>query len=470
MKKSLVLSFLLGGSVLSFNCQDTDFEEIVSEENTSKISKLIDFKGLQVNHRFATPVEELKITHDLERLKALYNKMRRGAKKNSTNHTGKIAEEELPDGATILEAAKVVLPDFPYEEIEGYTEINRVNKEFVDVGMIENDFSDLTLAEIEEQAATVDQYYSRNLDYLVLKEIAHHPEKYTIMTSKASCSGDYDYDYNSVNEFLANLCVYDHTMILVTGKLYGYVRSAVAFLLAGGRAKTSSEENYHGLDPGDTRRDAYRHTLWNALLAQYYWTIIPSKSRRMSFAKLVSNHREILLGGSVDSIEMDFHNNAIGRELWSQHTGYRKVFGITVGLRKPDTSELKTYCLKAVAYNSCYIVKDYKGTVPNSKYTTAESKEEILKTSANTVVYFKGPIAPQRVITTVSYDYSGCDYKDVQEQNSIISTSRQGIITANNDPLPLSDDCIKRTYSYTYINACFVSKDPNYNPYLFLNN
>ena len=109
-----------------------------------------------------------------------------------------------------------------------------------------------------------------------------------------------------------------------------------------------------------------------------------------------------------------------------------------------------------------YIVKDHP--IKSSQYSVPETKAEILKRTANTVVYFEKTIAPQWVITTVIYDYSGCDYKDVQEHNSI-STTRQGIITINNDPLPLSDDCIKRTYSYTYINACFVSKDPNYNPY-----
>ena len=204
--------------------------------------------------------------------------------------------------------------------------------------------------------------------------------------------------------------------------------------------------------------------MWNALLAQYYFTI-SSKASRLGFAKAIADAREGHCGSfnEADARAMDYHNNAIGRQLWDDHTTFRYLFGFRVGLRKPDTSELKTYCLKAVAYNSCYIVKE-ENPDNGFDYDIPETKAEILKINANTVVYFKETIAPQWVITTVSYDYSDCDYKDVQEQNSI-STSRQGIITASNDPLPLSDDCIKRTYSYTYVNACFISKDPNYNPY-----
>ena len=63
LQKLRLLSLIFMG-LLTFSCQHEDDlssqQEIVSEVDTSK---LIDFKGLPVNHRFKTPVEELETVH-----------------------------------------------------------------------------------------------------------------------------------------------------------------------------------------------------------------------------------------------------------------------------------------------------------------------------------------------------------------------------------------------------------------------
>ncbi len=61
----------------------------------------------------------------------------------------------------------------------------------------------------------------------------------------------------------------------------------------------------------------------------------------MNFAKMVANCREEVSAGADDATEMDYHNNAIGRNLWRDNTGYLRFLGIVIGLDLKSTSELK---------------------------------------------------------------------------------------------------------------------------------
>ena len=63
--KKLKLMIIVLTGLLIYSCQDQDdySPEIAESISEIDISKLIDFKGLPVNHRFITPIENLEIKH-----------------------------------------------------------------------------------------------------------------------------------------------------------------------------------------------------------------------------------------------------------------------------------------------------------------------------------------------------------------------------------------------------------------------
>ena len=73
LKIGTVLLFLIG--VISFtSCEKEEFiEDPIVEIDTSK---LVNFKGLLVDHRFDTPIEDLEAEHNLSYLKMMLNKMK----------------------------------------------------------------------------------------------------------------------------------------------------------------------------------------------------------------------------------------------------------------------------------------------------------------------------------------------------------------------------------------------------------
>lgn len=364
-----MLVFLLG-------CQKED--EFIENPTTTNLSesdtdygeyKEIYYQGFLVKHRFGTTEEELKEEHSLEYLKKLYNRLKNKSSK-STHAKSTYTEAELPGPNAILEASKVVLVNFPYEKIEGYNLVNLQLSNDLDVNMITTDFTNFTDQDIHPNNAVIDQYYSQNLDYLVLQEIANNPTIYDGLDNQNLARK------NIFREFLIYVC----SIAQATANNYGYVRGSIACVLAADRADTSSTNYYPNLDEANSRRDAYRHILWNSLLAQYYFTV-SSKANRVGFATIIATAREaaICLGNNAeDSKEMDFHNNYIGRKNWGDNTTYRKVFGFIVGLRKPSTSQLKDYALHTVEKVSCLIVKTHPtNTSPSVNYSVEQTKQAI---------------------------------------------------------------------------------------------
>ena len=123
-------------------------------------SKLIDFKGLPVNHRFRTPVKDLEIVHDYSNLKKMYNEKRKSSFKQKG--VAYKSDDELPSAEIIVEATEKRLNEFPYQENENSEK---------DLEMIHKDFPTLTGDEISENIDLIDEYYSQNLDYEILTDI-----------------------------------------------------------------------------------------------------------------------------------------------------------------------------------------------------------------------------------------------------------------------------------------------------------
>ena len=116
----------------------------------------------------------------------------------------------------------------------------------------------------------------------------------------------------------------------------------------------------------DDSEDAKRHIYWSALLCKYYNTLIfsGSKLHRMDFAKAVGDFNESCGVNNVDASEMDEHNNAIGRQMFADNTGYKYFWWITVGLILPSNAKLRTEAV--ILVNRSEKVKD-GGKVNNDK-------------------------------------------------------------------------------------------------------
>lgn len=455
MKQIFLFSLLLGGAILMSKCQDDSYlddvqtEQIQKKSNSEKekVRKKIKYKGLTVNHRFNSTENELKEKHTQKYLKKLYNKLRKKHKKLKNKGVSSKVEEievELPSPEVIFEASKVVINDFPYQVDDefGYTSLGQTKD--LNPEMIRSDFDFVDENNFEDNSETLDEYYSQNFDYAVLEEIARNPEIYNSTTIKKS-------------EATIAACT-----ILFLGFEYGFVRTTIAYLSATPKAKRDADTYYNNLafSGSNDRKDAYRHVLWSSLLAQYYFTI-SSKNKRLAFSEAVTNLRETQpfcgTANEVDSREMDYHNNRIGRELWSSHTTYRKFLWIKIALNRPKTADLLTYAFNKVEKESCFIVKDHPDGIifDFSKY---EVKSNIDFISSNTVVYFDGDIAPRRYVTNTIYDYSNCN-------DNLEPTVREPIdIRISEDDADMYD-CPRIKYTTRTINACYISKDTNYNPY-----
>lgn len=73
MKKTQKLLVLALASFIMFSCKE-EIQEDVTENTITQDEEVevIDFKGLKVNHRFSTPVEELDLEMSEEGLKEMY--------------------------------------------------------------------------------------------------------------------------------------------------------------------------------------------------------------------------------------------------------------------------------------------------------------------------------------------------------------------------------------------------------------
>ena len=277
--------------------------------------------------------------------------------------------------------------------------------------MIKNDFPTLSDLEITENIELIDEYYAQNLDYLALDAIANNEKAIMskINTKNTHKKGD-----------LGEFGDFGSCFISLISTAGGF--NIVKTLYAANKAKDAAEStikhfftsaNGVKIEGGNSANNTYKHMVFSAFLAQWYFTV-SSKSKRLDFAKVVATSHEYCNPNEPDSREMDFHNNAIGRKIWDDNTSYRKLFGRPVGLNRPSDSKLREEIRKRISNSSCFIVKIVENRFPENRQkrdlTIPETKSKILATPSHIPVYFTGPILEsqykwKRVKTgTESYD------------------------------------------------------------------
>ena len=254
--------------------------------------------------------------------------------------------------------------------------------------MIKKDFPTLTEEQIADNIDLIDEYYSQNLDYETIAGLADKTEsdktklkaKYGI-SKKSSDSGRLWCILRKIQNpahMIVPIITYGRYR---TGE-FSYIRSLISIHYATADSKKYSKEEYGNFAEFDTKRDAYRHIMYSALLAKYYWTV-SKKTKRLKFAELVGYANEDCGGNLADGMYMDFHNNRIGRDLFDKNTSYKKRkvlwFRVTYGLNLPSLTTIKNLT-KNLVNSGRFIDKD--------RYSNLNQRVSLIKnTNKNQVVY-----------------------------------------------------------------------------------
>lgn len=371
IRKALII---LLGIVIPFLVNSCKNEDIIEEIDKNEVyqSKLINFKGLPVKHRFITPEEDLEVEHNYGELKLIYNTQKRisksGLKSNDSNST----TYNLPSVEEIAIEAKKHVDKYPFG-----------NEKTVDEkwDMIKKDFPTLSDQEITENIDLIDEYYSQNLDYEIIVGLANNS------TNEASNENS-----RSQSQISRVWCIItkfqdpNHMIAPIvsggwinTGE-FSYIRSLISIYFASTKAQSYSASEFPELGGTDTKRDAFRHVLWSSLLARNYWTIT-NKDIRIRFSEAVGNANEVCGENEIDGMNMDFHNNRVGRDIFDQNTSLIGGPTITYGLNIPTTETLVNLCRNKI--NDARFINE-------SMYPSISDKvNQITLTDRNKAVYLK---------------------------------------------------------------------------------
>lgn len=360
MKK--ILTFLFACAIIS-SCQNQDFDTLQDGNTQSELEKvdinsLINYKGLKVRHRF----EPMKTENPSSKAKS---------KKTSVDRAYQNLDTYFMHENRVLLIVDLIIGDFPYSPDGDFSQ--------ADLNMIQNDFPLLSNEEIVVQMDIIDDYYGVNFYNAYIQK---YDEVFPPRTG-----GPIDIDpgddpgdggpgdggpqdelfqrNNTPYSFSEIKCALQAAGYYNLSTIGGLVKTAKAFyaLYRGTPyAIDYSTSHFPDLDSTDTKRDAYRHMMWNAMLANYYFAL-SSKSKRLNFAKSYTDAWENAGCGNANTDaqkSMDLHNNELGRYIWNINTHYVNIFGITVGLDRPTHSVMKTQ-IGALADWSKYIDVDALG-------------------------------------------------------------------------------------------------------------
>lgn len=225
--------------------------------------------------------------------------------------------------------------------------------------MIRKDFPELSVREIEENTENIEDYYAKNMNYLIMSELAENQASLTNNEDNRAIQyyngcDDYESDEQK-NECVFNELITSGFEPLLTS--YALSLSRTHANEAAGEYYPRSETNHSDNGGVNNRADAYRHVFLNTQLADNYLSIF-GKQRRLNFAETVADANENCgQCNEVDSRAMDFHNNAIGRRLWDDATSIVWFLGIPIGIDTPTMGEMKSQTENAVNYDSWFIVK-----------------------------------------------------------------------------------------------------------------
>ncbi|WP_109831931.1 DUF6973 domain-containing protein [Reichenbachiella versicolor] len=244
---------------------------------------LINFEGIQVKHGKRS---SLALTTNLEDYKSEY-----------------LSKFSISNGKTNATLENVEYPTLDFmaeieeEEMTKYPDVHRMDDS--DLELIRNDFPTLSDEQIALNIEIIEKYYDSNLQFDVFQHIISTPD-----------FGTQTANNERAMYYPGGLC----------NKEFWYLfgRPTAASAVKKATDKTwEFVDNVYRERTGKTRSDAFRHAMWNALIAKYYAGKKKSIDKGIDLAKGFTNRHEECnadQGSPSYDQEMDYHNNHVGRD------------------------------------------------------------------------------------------------------------------------------------------------------------
>ncbi len=298
MKQSIYFFVLI--TVIITGCQFTHHDDI----------DMTNFEGFKVT--LPVGIDNNVLHMDLNDLQNLYYQSLSSFGKEISNDNIDITLEEL-----------ALITDNILQKYPDPTDLSETN-----IDRILNDFSELNENNINEYIDVIDSFYTKIIRY----ELADTLAKTQISLSK-SASG-----YGSNISFAEIWTLIWHPRLIIP------TRDAVnqANIL------TSDEEwgKFPGIRSYKNIVDAYKHAIWNVLIAKYVGDKKNSIEKCVNWAKKFTDKHEegqkkpqaMSLADFNLECEMDYHNNKIGRDYFSNVAWTEKQGTKTIVMAPSDNS------------------------------------------------------------------------------------------------------------------------------------
>lgn len=87
----------------------------------------------------------------------------------------------------------------------------------------------------------------------------------------------------------------------------------------------------------NNQTNAFRHALWNILIAQHCYSKNNSVEKSVNWAKKITDLHEKIAPNDPLEMAMDLHNNAVGRQLFQEKRLYQKSITEIVSVLQQET-------------------------------------------------------------------------------------------------------------------------------------
>lgn len=277
LQSRILISIALLG-LLIVGCEKND-----SNIKDSEKAKTIEFNGLSVN--LPSNYDECTLNLDIEALKSVYFNSKSCNGLKSASDTIKITIEEMDAISNNV--------------INNYPDTHNLTES--DIARIQLDFNGISEQQISDNIAIIDSFYTACIRYENVLALANYNPD--ILKSSSDYMG---YDVSKA-EFWA--LVWHPRLIKGTRK-------------ATDKAIELTGQYFPNQDAWRTKADAFRHALWNALIAKYIGDKRNQISECTDWAKKFTDKHEEGASKPSDMTkedfefdqEMDYHNNKIGRD------------------------------------------------------------------------------------------------------------------------------------------------------------
>ena len=267
-------------------CQKEETDIIITDQSTTLI-----FKGLHVNHMYDTPTSVF--TYELTDFQAFLWQ-------NKSPRAKSLSKEMYP--------SLTELSDIVDTQVHKYPDTDRMNEQ--DIALIRQHFS-LSELQIAEHITIIEEYYIRNMQYDILQSLIAHSKLHGTSYTRS--------------QYYSGLCDDEFWV------LFGRLKAIDAVEDASNQAIAFTNQLYPGVSHHQNPADAFRHTIWNALIAKYFAQKKHDISKGIELARdFTTAHEDCNADdGSPDyDIAMDLHNNEIGRRYFNSVASTKKRRGL----------------------------------------------------------------------------------------------------------------------------------------------